>query len=80
MCTSKYREQSSPPERSLGPSTNLQFRAAVTLHGISSVQCTADRIFVFKFKKLKLQTITVSGFGFCNVAQILSFFKICGMC
>jgi len=29
--------------------------------------------FVFKFKTLKLQTVTDSGDGFCNFAAILSF-------
>ena len=52
---------------------NLQFRAAVTINGISFVQFTADRIYGFKFKKMKLQTATDSGDDFCNVAAILSF-------
>ena len=47
---------------------NLQFRAAVTLNGISSFQWTADRI-LFKLKNLKLQTETDSGDGLCNVTS-----------
>jgi hypothetical protein len=43
---------------------NLRFKGAVTLHGISNFHLNTDRVFVFKFKKLKLQTVTVSRDGF----------------
>ena len=52
---------------------NLQFRAAVTLHGISSFHFITDGIFVLKFKKVKLQILTVSGDGFCNVPSYSEF-------